>query len=1241
MATILVVDDHPTNRAFLTTLLGYAGYLLHEAADGAEALEAVRAVHPDLVIADVLMPMMDGYEFVRRLRVDPAIAHTPVIFCTATYSEREAQVLARDCGVEHVLLKPVPADLILRTVTAILAQASLAPVPAALPPADTFDRAHTRLLINKLAAKVDQLTVVNNQLVALLDVSQRLATERDPDTILQICCDTARKISGASYAALDVRSAEQPLLRHFHTSGLAPQVVADIGEPPMYHGLFAQLIADGQPLRTPNIRADPRAVGFPPAHPSMTSFLGVPIASATWRYGILYLADKIGATEFSDEDEQVATMLASQLAVAYENAQRYDALQRHAAAIDQEIAECRQVESQRDQLLAQEQFARAAAERTVLRTARLQAVTAACSEALTLDQVAEVIMDQGITLAGATSGLIALLTDDGLGIQIVCTHGYPPDAVAAWQSIPIEAAVPLTEAVRTGEPIWIEAFAAIAERYPQLAASRTSSGTRALIAIPLIAHGQALGSIGLSFTQERVFAAEDRAFILDLTRQYAQAIDRARLYQETQAAARRAEEALAVLESLVQTAPVGFAFLDDQLRYRIINTNLAAFDGMSIDAHLGRTVSEVLPELGSTLEPLLRNVLATGKPVLNHEISGSTAANNGRVGRWMISYYLVRTRSGQALGLGTIVNDISARKRADDRQATQFAVTRIIAESENRYDAIPSLLAAICRGIDWDLGEFWRVNIEQNLLSWENDWHTSPFDDSAFLTANHVATFAHGIGLPGRVWASGQPEWVDNIAALSLPRAAMARAAGFHSTFAFPILGAGNVLGVMVFFSRQSGQSDQELLITMADIGSQIGQFFERAQTEERLWQYTQRLKTLHTLDQAILAAQSPEAIAQAALRHMRELAPCRAATVSVFDFASHEAIVLAVESSATMPFQRGSHLPLDVFLSFPNLQQGQLFIMDDLQESSDPATWHQLAIKDGLRSYLSVPIISQDTLIGALTLFSDRPRAFAPEVIDVAREVGIQLAVAIQNARLFEQVRAGAESLRLMSQQLVRAQEDERRHIARELHDEVGQSLTAALLNLQVMVNLPDPNELPARLEDSMAQIERVLQQIRTLSLNLRPALLDDLGLAPALRWLVGRQAERTGFVATFNANVPDERFAADIETTCFRAVQEAITNIVRYAQARHVTVVLLKHDAELCVGIRDDGVGFDVAAALQRASQGHSMGLLSMQERVLLLGGQMRIESAPGQGALIEVCLPLALPAAEVPVSTRSNLP
>src|SRR5438874_3784149 len=114
MATILIVDDEPTNREFLVTLLGYRSHRLLEASDGAEALALVRAERPDLVISDILMPTMDGYQFVRQLRSEPEIAGTAVIFFTATYHEREAQALAQSCGVLHLLSKPSHPDAILR-----------------------------------------------------------------------------------------------------------------------------------------------------------------------------------------------------------------------------------------------------------------------------------------------------------------------------------------------------------------------------------------------------------------------------------------------------------------------------------------------------------------------------------------------------------------------------------------------------------------------------------------------------------------------------------------------------------------------------------------------------------------------------------------------------------------------------------------------------------------------------------------------------------------------------------------------------------------------------------------------------------------------------------------------------------------------------------------------------------------------------------------------------------------------
>jgi signal transduction histidine kinase len=157
-------------------------------------------------------------------------------------------------------------------------------------------------------------------------------------------------------------------------------------------------------------------------------------------------------------------------------------------------------------------------------------------------------------------------------------------------------------------------------------------------------------------------------------------------------------------------------------------------------------------------------------------------------------------------------------------------------------------------------------------------------------------------------------------------------------------------------------------------------------------------------------------------------------------------------------------------------------------------------------------------------------------------------------------------------------------------------------------------------------------LQQVRNLSLDLRPSLLDDLGLVAALRWYVDRQGQRTGIAAQFAFSAPsdatrpaDLRLPAGLETACFRLVQEALTNVVRHSRARHVSVELRLEAQTLHLSVRDDGVGFDVSSALAAAGRGQSLGLLGMHERVALLHGQIAIVSAPGQGTEVRVTVPV----------------
>lgn len=223
---------------------------------------------------------------------------------------------------------------------------------------------------------------------------------------------------------------------------------------------------------------------------------------------------------------------------------------------------------------------------------------------------------------------------------------------------------------------------------------------------------------------------------------------------------------------------------------------------------------------------------------------------------------------------------------------------------------------------------------------------------------------------------------------------------------------------------------------------------------------------------------------------------------------------------------------------------------------------------------------------------------------------------------------------LQQLSRRLLEVQEAERRHIARELHDEVGQALTATKINLQALQRFPDQTNLAQRLEDSVKLVDGVLQQVRHLSLDLRPSMLDDLGLAAALRWYVEQQARRSGLQAQFHADSMEERLDATLETACFRVAQEALTNTVRHARAKSISVELRALGVELHLVVRDDGVGFDAAVVRERVRRAVSFGLLGMEERVSLAGGRFVCSSAAGEGTEIRAVFPLIFqPAAQTP--------
>jgi PAS domain S-box-containing protein len=240
-----------------------------------------------------------------------------------------------------------------------------------------------------------------------------------------------------------------------------------------------------------------------------------------------------------------------------------------------------------------------------------------------------------------------------------------------------------------------------------------------------------------------------------------------------------------------------------------------------------------------------------------------------------------------------------------------------------------------------------------------------------------------------------------------------------------------------------------------------------------------------------------------------------------------------------------------------------------------------------------------------------------------------VQLAGVIRDIterkRISQISEAYSRKLQTLSRRLVEVQETERRHIARELHDEIGQALTVAQLNLQTVLQFPGTDTLTARLQESLEVVERVLEQVQDISLNLRPSMLDDLGLESALRWYTERQAALAGLHAEFHADTLERRLDPMIETECFRIAQGALTNVMRHAQAHNVAVILHVAEGRLQLTVQDDGVGFDVTPIREQAVRGASLGLLSMEERASLAGGGLEFKSAPGKGTEVHAWFPL----------------
>lgn len=306
----------------------------------------------------------------------------------------------------------------------------------------------------------------------------------------------------------------------------------------------------------------------------------------------------------------------------------------------------------------------------------------------------------------------------------------------------------------------------------------------------------------------------------------------------------------------------------------------------------------------------------------------------------------------------------------------------------------------------------------------------------------------------------------------------------------------------------------------------------------------------------------------------------------------------------------------------------GEPILLEDI--STDPRLTHgDLVRMEGLKGFASVPLKTTDKVVGVMNLASRMPGRFTEDDLHLLTSIGHQIGTAIEQARLYERLARASEKYQELLKRALTAQEEERKRIARELHDETSQQLTSLALSLQAVIGMAEirgiaDEEFMEKLKKAHSNAIYAGNEIVKLMKELRPTLLDELGMAAAIRRYAKDILEPHGIAVTTHFKGTDERFPPEVEVTLYRVAQGTIGNVLKHSEARNTHIVLECNASECMLQVEDDGKGFDARKLTKVDPGGRGAGLFTMKERVKLVGGYCRVESQPGRGTRIRVRIP-----------------
>ncbi|MGH8067838.1 MAG: PAS domain S-box protein [Candidatus Entotheonellia bacterium] len=820
----------------------------------------------------------------------------------------------------------------------------------------------------------------------------------------------------------------------------------------------------------------------------------------------------------------------------------------------------------------------------------LQGVVVAANEALTVAEAMQRCLDQVCAHTGWPIGHAYLPAEDVTGILVPRTfwHLDDPGRFTPFQAI-IEGTcltpgVGLLEQVlASGKPAWIRDVTE-APHVPW-AKHATDVGVKAGFAFPVLM-GAKVSAVLEFFSTE---TGEPEAALLDVMAHMGTHLGRV-------IERRRAEETRAPLAAILESSDD--AIIGTTLDGTLVDWNTGAerIYGYRRDEVNGRPIAILVPSDRLYEIPEILARLRRGERVEHYETV--CVRKGGTLIDVSLTFSPILDLTGHIVGVSAIARDITRRKRAEEalRKRTHDLGERI-KELQCLY-AIAALVAKpgssleeICQGI-----------VEVMPLAWR-----------------YPEIACGRIRLADRVFATQ----------------------GFTETIwkqRADICVYGDCVGALeVYYLKEKSACDEGPFLKeernlLNAIAKFLGEAIERLWAEAARTRYAAQLQALAKASLAINSAMSLAEVMRIVTEKARDIIGAHRAVMHFIEDGNWaQATTVTSSSHIYAGFREGEALP-DVGLYRLVCERNRPMRITPAEIEAHPA-WQRPGTdarpRPSLRGWLAAPLIGRaDQNIGLIQL-SDR---YEGEFTEDDEAILVQLAqmasIAIEKARLFEEVHHSQEQLQALSQRLLEVQETERRSIARELHDEIGQVLTGLKLTLGMSAHVAT-GAADNGLSYAQTLVNDLIARVRDLSLALRPAMLDDLGLLPALLWLFERYSAQTNVqVDCKHVGLDGRRFGAAVETAAFRIVQEALTNVARHARVPGAMVRLWSDPNRLGVQIEDYGIGFDPQTASAASS-----GLAGMRERASALKGHLTIESAPGSGTRILAEWPLSPKGGETP--------